>query len=330
MRHSIAVVALALLLLMSIPGGARSASQTGDRPSFTIGVLRRDGVLVPFATHHRGRWTRAWPTPGRAFVVPITLEDVPKDWWGNSPPTSTWTLWPHEGSPRPVRATAPTRYPAQCLPGFGFRTDYKAEAPVPPPFERPYPKEGLATSGRVRIDKVEILDERAPEWEDFRRRLSEPFHEAERKAIGLFSSWRHPASSQERYKTPVTIERLYRAPLRESGEMYYVEASRAYDDPRQKDGCDVVTFASGWVRPWKPDDKVFDLSAVVTYCDRADVSYVFPLGLIRLDKRPPVWILQVAGWDYEEYLVIETGRDTNRILVSAFGGNCPRNPGNDH
>jgi hypothetical protein len=315
LRAAAAISALLPVLLLA-----------SDSPSFTLAVLRRDGVLVPFAACHEGKWAAPWPVPGKAPIVPITLADVPPDWWWKAPATSTWTLWPVEGTARAVRASAPVRYPAQCLSGVGFRTDYTTDRPIPPPMERPYPKDGVAVGGSVKIDRIEILDTRAPEWDDFARRIRQPFGDEERNAASDFSTWRHPLSHSERESKPVTIEALYRAKVPDAGEIYYVEASRSYEDPRQKDGCDVVTFAAGWIRPWKPERRVFDLSAVVTYCDRADVEFVLPLGILRLDKRPPAWILQVASWDHERYMVVETGRGENRILVNAFGGRCVRPP----
>ncbi len=295
-----------------------------EAPSFALAVLRRDGVLVPFASYHEGKWAATWPVPGKAFIVPVTLGDVPADWWWKAPPTEKWTLWPVEGAALPVRATAPVRYPAQCLTGVGFKTDYTTDRPIPSPMERPFPKEGVAVSGPVKIDRVEILDKRAPEWDDFALRIRQPFAYAERDAATSFSKWRHPLPQAERESRPVTIEALYRAKVPAAGEIYYVEASRSYDDSSQKDGCDVVTFAAGWVRPWRPDRQVFALSAVVTYCDRADAEFVLPLGLLRIEKRPPAWILQAASWDHERYVIVETGPDDNRVLINAFGGRCPR------
>jgi hypothetical protein len=311
-------IAAVLLVLSSV------LTVANDTRSFTLAVLRRDGVLIPFASHRNGKWAASWPVPGRVSLVPITVEDVPEEWWGRTPTTLTWTLWPVDGAPRPLRANSPIRYSAQCLPGFGFTTDYKSSRPLPPPMERPFPKEGIAVSGGVTIERIDVLDKRAPEWDDFGRRIRKPFAEVERRAARSYSSWRHPTPRDQRETQPVTIEALYRAKVPDAGEIYYLEASRAYDDPRQKDGCDVVTFASGWVRPWKPEKDVFDLSAVVTYCDRAAAEFVLPLGSIRLAGRPPAWILQVASWDYERYVVMETGRDENRLLIDAFGGNCPK------
>jgi hypothetical protein len=295
-----------------------------DDPGFSLAVVRRDGVLIPFAVHRGGKWTNAWPPAGKPIEMPITTEDVPDDWWGKTPRTLTWTLWPLEGSPRPVRVTAPVRYRAQCVPGVALSTDYKPAGAVPPWFERPFPKDGLAASGPVKIEKIVILDERAPEWSDFERRLAGAFTKAENEAIAAYSGWRHPAPQRTRAKTPLKIEALYRAPVRDAGELYYVEASRRYPDSRQKDGCELVTFVGGWIRPWKPARDLFDVGAWITYCDRADAEFLFPLGMIRMDGRPAVWVAQAAGWFHERYVVVETTREKTRVVVDFYGGGCPR------
>jgi hypothetical protein len=295
-----------------------------DDPGFSLAVLRRDGVLIPFAVHRNGKWTNAWPPAGRPIEMPITIDDVPDDWWGNTPRTLTWTFWPLEGSPSPVGATAPIRYQAQCVPGVALRTDYKAEGALPPPFERPFPKDGLAASGAVKIEKIAILDQRAPEWSDFERRLAEAFTKAENTAVSAYSGWTHPAPKSTRARTPLKLEALYRAPVPDAGAIYYVEASRRYVDPKQKDGCELVTFAGGWIRPWKSARDVFDIGASITYCDRADAEFLFPLGTIRIKGRPAVWVVQTAGWFHERYLVIETTRERNRVVVNTYGGGCQR------
>jgi hypothetical protein len=307
------VVALASLVLL-----------VAKDPGFSLAVLRRDGVLIPFAIHRNGKWATAWPAAGRLVEMPITIDDIPEDWWGETPPMLTWTFWPLDGSPRPVRPIAPIRYQAQCAPGVGLRSDYKSERPLPPPFERPFPKDGVAASGSVKIEKIAILDERAAEWSDFERRLAEAFTKAENRAILAYVGWAHPVPRRVREKTPQKIEALYRAPVKDAGDLYYVEAARRYVDPKQKDGCDLVTFAGGWIRPWRPARDVFDIGAAITYCDRADAEFLFPLGLIRMEGRPTVWVAQTAGWFHERYVVIETTRDKNRVLVDAFGGGCPR------
>lgn len=296
-----------------------------DGSSFAFAVLRRDGVLVPFAAYRNGKWSRPWPAPDGAVEIPIALEDIPARWWGGTPPTLTWTLWPSDGKPQPVRAVAPIRYQAHCLIGVGLRTEYRSARAIPPPPERPFPKDGVAVSGAVKIQPIEILEARAPEWDDFESRIPEAFTEAENRALGAITRWRHPVPRGVRPKTPTKIEALYRSSVgRDVGDIYYVEAVRRYDDPTQKDGCDLVTFASGWVRPWKPVKERFDLSAAVTYCDRANVAFLFPFGVIRLESREPAWVVQAGGWDGEAYQVIETSRSGTKILVSAFGGSCPR------
>src|SRR5207253_3038803 len=49
---------------------------------FTVGVLRRDGIVVPFAAYDGKQWRNRWLTPGADVDVPIDLRNVPSRWWG--------------------------------------------------------------------------------------------------------------------------------------------------------------------------------------------------------------------------------------------------------
>ena len=42
--------------------------------AFTVGVLRRDGVIVPFAAFDGKRWSNRWPPPALDSTVPVGSE----------------------------------------------------------------------------------------------------------------------------------------------------------------------------------------------------------------------------------------------------------------
>ena len=64
-----------------------------DRPpEFVLGVLRADGLVSPFATFDGRRWRSRWPDRVRNIDLPISLEDVPENWWGVEPPPKAMTI----------------------------------------------------------------------------------------------------------------------------------------------------------------------------------------------------------------------------------------------
>ena len=46
-----------------------TVSLAADAPSFTVGALRRDGVVIPFAAYDGKRWVSRWP-PCRSRAWP--------------------------------------------------------------------------------------------------------------------------------------------------------------------------------------------------------------------------------------------------------------------
>src|SRR5712692_1728241 len=124
--------------------------------SFTLGVLRRDGIVIPFATYDGKHWRTDWPLPRDKVDVTIDLRSVPSRWWGPMGPRAAWQIW--TGSePQMVHVRQPDWFEAQCLKQIGLRVGYRSSEPPPPPNEQPYPKDGLAISPPHALERIEIL-----------------------------------------------------------------------------------------------------------------------------------------------------------------------------
>jgi hypothetical protein len=305
------------------------------RAPFLLAVLRQDGVLVPFASYD-GRWRNTWPTPRASVDVPITFEDVPRRWWPDGQPRADWTLWRPDGSAQALRVRSPAWFVAQCQGNVGLKTDYVPPGPVAGPEATPFPKEGLAVAGpeeiRPRIAPIRVVHESDEAWRVVASRLGQRFDEAEEAAIrdqGL-GGWRHPMTAAERRRRALAVEAVYRGPAEgPRGEIGYVEAVRRYDAtaaglaPPGRPPCDLLTFARGWFR-WGadgPTDVV--LRAVVTDCYRWNAVFMLPLGVLRLDEGPSLWVVQASSWTGEAYLVLEPRPpERERVLIETSGGMC--------
>src|SRR6266545_2216252 len=158
MRIAIAVVLMAVAL---------AAAEPQTRP-FGVGVLRRDGVIIPFASYNGKRWSHHWPAPGTDLTVPVDLRSLPSRWWGPTGPLDTWTALPGRaegGVPRALHVIQPDWVDTQCLRQIGLRTDYKPEQPAPPRTVQPYPKDGLVVSPAQPVEPIVWLSPLAPELE---------------------------------------------------------------------------------------------------------------------------------------------------------------------
>jgi hypothetical protein len=211
---------------------ASSASSAWSAPSapsddeeakeaFTLAVVRRDSILIPFATYDGRKWKNAWPPPESRVTAPIMLSDVPKRWWSGLGPVAKWTFWPldaSDGASRTLETLAPTWYPAHCQQGLGLRTTYSTREVMPPPHVQPYPKAGLAVSGGASapaIAPIEIVDiASSPLVTPLARTLVAEVAEEEKKIIAGYmragEGWKHPYTEDERKETPFRIEALYK------------------------------------------------------------------------------------------------------------------------
>jgi hypothetical protein len=128
----------------------------------------------------------------------------------------------------------------------------------------------------------------------------------------------------DRKKMPVTLEALYRAPTEDpEWTAYFMESIREYTPgPNETDGCGLATFVSGWVITNRERATV-RLGARITYCDRKDVAYMLPLGLVRADGKN-YWVFQYSGFEQESYEVARPHRRNVETVVAYSAGACGR------
>jgi len=314
----ILVTAVVALLELSVPASQERTA------AFALAILRRDGLVVPFGAFDGRRWKSPWPVNIRSIELPISLADVPTGWWGLDQPPAKWTIWRDAARAGEVTLTGVTTTRLMCEPRFALRSDYKPASPPPPPFERPYPKDGLLVSGGVAIEPIQSVESGTADWNRMLIALQNDFNRQENRAATAFTSWRHPIKEDQRKRVQIVLEAAYRAPTRDPGwTAHYVEAVRQYSPTHQEsDGCGLVTFAQGWVLIGPKDELKVDLSARVAYCDRKGVSYMLPLGLVR-GNGDVFWIFQSSGFEQEWYEVAEPSRRGIQPHVSYPAGSCP-------
>jgi hypothetical protein len=312
------VVTIAGPVLAQGPGD--NTSSTGP---FVLGVLRRDGAVLPFAAYDGRRWQAPWPADPRSAELPISLESVDPDWWGRAGPPQSFTLWAG-GKPRgELKLVAPVMIPLQCGTRLGVSTNYHPAEVPPPPTEQPYPKDGLVISSNQPIAEIETIPENAPVRQTIAAAIAREFDNEETRAANAFMQWSHPVRRQDRQKMPIEVEALYRAPMDQEGwSVYYVEAVRRYQPGPEDEGCGLVTSARGWVREGPKGERDPELSAQITYCDRYGMTYMLPLGLLKV-RSGTYWVYQAAGYEREAYLIAKPGRRSTERTLSYPVVICP-------
>jgi hypothetical protein len=300
---------LAFVLPHPIPAASVFAA---PRDAFTIGVMRRDGALIPFASFDGKRWDNRWPGPSADVIVPITFDSIPRGWWADDPPPADWQLWTSTG-PSTVRVTQPDWVDAHCARQVVLRTNYRSAEPPPPPIEQPYPKDGVAVSAAHAIEPIDIIAAAAPVLpaDDLRMKFNVAELEVER-------TFGHPIPRKAREPVDPVVEALYG--FGENPRAFYVESSRLYRKMGDG-GCTAIGFGTGWFI--KEDGKVkwLDMAVDLLRCNKYGATYMLPLGAIRTSGRT-FWVVQYSGWDHERYVVVEVKKNKVEAAVSAFGGAC--------
>jgi hypothetical protein len=304
--HAIGVVAVCVAALAA----------ADSRPVFGVGVLRRDGIVIPFAAYNGKRWETSWPFPKLDLIVPVGVRAVPSGWWGPTSPLQTWEAWTTgRSAPQPVEVTQLDWVDAHCLRQVGLRTTYRSEKAVPPPAEQPYPKDGLVVSPPQAVETIELLSPSAPEVRAFQIQLDEAFNKAERLVENQYG---HPIKQRAREGVSPEVEAVYsygREP-----RVYYVEATRKYKKLGRTD-CEAMAFGTGWFARDRGTTRSLSTVVDLLRCDREGASYMLPLGVMRLGGKL-FWLAQFSGWNSERYVVVEIGQKAIEAKINVLGGGC--------
>ena len=239
MTRSLGWAGVAGVLLLAL--GAALAGAEAPRPVFGVGVLRRDGIIVPFGAFDGKRWSNNWPAPQDDLTVPINVRDVPSRWWGPTSALQTWQAWTGAG-PQTLDIVQLDWIDAQCVRQIGLRSNFRPPTAAPPPTEQPYPKEGLAVSPPQPVEAIAIVPAESADAKALAPVLLEAFNAAERVVADAHG---HPVSRRGREGRVPDIEAIYA--VGDHPRVYYVEATRRYRQLGQRaDECAAMAFGTGW------------------------------------------------------------------------------------
>jgi hypothetical protein len=293
--------------------------------SFTIGVLRRDALIVPFATYDGKGWKNYWPAPPESADVPISVRSVSKRWWGPAGPRETWQIWTPDNPPRMVKVRQPDWASSYCHKVVGLRTDYQPRFRPPPLSVNPYPKDGLAVSPPRPVEPIEIVAPDSRERDDVVEGLHKRFRELERQLLNSLPV-RHannprqiPEPPNEREllsMPPMALEALYAYGT--SRRTYFVEGAREY---KRGGACTAVVLVTGLVVRDSGKFSTEGLRLGLSSCDRSGATYMLPLGVMSLPTGT-YWIAQISGWNGESYRIIDIAPGSKAANLSMPGGGC--------
>jgi len=350
MRQVIAAAACALSVSISVsawrgasPTSTAPAAQAAGAPASAaaapsrgiVAVMRRDGLMIPFASFKGSRWSTPWPGSTHLRELPVDMDSLPDEWWGGERPGQLTVHLPG-GVSRPVTISAPRVYRSFCQTRLGVVTDYRSDEPIPLPPPNPYPKDGLVLPSGMELLPIDSISRLAPQTAALAKTMAPAFDKAEDQTLAMIHSrdrWVHPVNAAGRHARPVTIEAWYRAPMDEPGwTASYIEATRAYGTgllPGDA-GCGLETVFTGWIHANTSDPKKsrWQIVARATYCDRNGVKYMLPFGRIHVGGEL-YWVYQFSSFGDEWYEVARMVPLKMGFPVESYGGGtrgCAQTP----
>lgn len=313
------IAAVALIGGLFVGGVVASAQTTA---AFAMGVLRRDGLLVPFASFDGHHWKASWPEAVEMSSgmpeLPISVSAIPSKWLGGIDPQSPWTAWMIDGGTRPLTIRDPIEARVFCETDLALTTDYRGGEVEPGPT---VPKDALAVTGGEAVRPITAVSTFSPDAHRIVALITDEFNKEENRATQRFSDWRDPFTLEQRRSYPIELEAFYRVTFPDWATSY-VEAVRKFPPMPGQRGCGLITFVRGWVIERRQKPPVIDLGAIITYCDRAGVSFMQPLGMVQAGD-DPYWVYQSSSWSDEAYVVARLRPNGVHPVVAAPGGACP-------
>jgi len=327
MKRVLALIALiAALRPAQQPAVEPQRGQSTPAERGMVGVLRRDGLILPFAAFRGTTWSTPWPAELQYLELPVNVEAIPERWWGGvvgesgAPPK--WTAWLTDGRSAPISVTGLQSLRVHCATRMALRSEHQSAEPMPLMPVGPFPKDGVAVTAGVSVNRVEIIPPTDPAVPGLIAAIVKDLNRAEEREIGAVAAngWRHPVPRREREKLPVKLESWYRTTLPDGTQASYIEAVRTFPARPEDDGCGLETLISGWVLQQKGrNEPRAQLGSRITYCDRVGATYMLPFGTIQLRDRT-FWISQLSGRSVEYYAVTELDRDRARVVAEYLGG----------
>ena len=323
----LAALAAAGLAVDGVRGAERPKLGEGQRPytfPFSLAALRRDGVMIPFASFDGRNWGVHWPDSDVTEPLPISRDDIPKKWWGPQGPDTPWRAALLSGETRPLTIGQPVHAKVFCSGHPAIATDYRGGSIDPR--EPTVPKDGLAIAGTVKLLPIIDTSVHAPDAKQVIAQITDEFNKEEKLAAEHFLMWTHPFTVEQRAALPIELEAFYRSTdttSRGTWRTSYVEAIRRFPPRPFDNGCGLITFVRGWITEQDGKAPVINLGARVTYCDRAEVSFMLPFGRLVIDN-DVYWVYQISSWRDEVYTVSRVRATEVRPVVAVAGGGCPR------
>ena len=308
---------------------ARPLAQTSRNDTFTVGILRQDGLIAPFAQYANRKWTNPCHSrqPGDQTDEPDTIADLPKPWFQFLvKPSSEWYLPSPSGELATIRTSSAVQVCSHCQQVWGLLSDYPN--PRQPEKNACVRNVGVVLSEKKQARAMEEITNASPDWKQMLTFLGPEFERAEKTGISQMVSHQYRAQlppAEERARIPLSILNLCRTQLANDGRLlFYFEASKEYPKPRESNdaGCNNISLLSGWaIRTAQGKLTLLDSQYSPTDCDMKEGGLTLPFAILLLDGKTFV-IVEEDGYEGESYIILEIQKTRVRHVLETYAGSC--------
>ena len=302
----VCLLACLMAFLVPIAAGQVAAEK------FIVGVLRANGIIIPFARYDGTHWVNSWPEPAyRPSAPPAPLEQIPREWLGENGLAPNWRLWLPAGTTHAVRVLDLQYSNTGCDGNWGLRTDFPKSLNVRPD-TCPNPTIGIALSSDRPLEPMLPANHDELPF----GALERAFEESEDREISSLRvpsglEYLRPPDEVSRTAVPIRVARAWRTILNSGELIYYLEANRSYARRAGSNdsGCANISAFRGWfVQDRDQEVRVLNVRLGLTDCDFKGVRFTTPMGLMVLEDGTYV-ITENDGWESRSYevLKIESG-----------------------
>jgi hypothetical protein len=325
LSRKIAAAVIAGSLACSSPQPRDSIASVPASPTDRrlVGLLRSDGVVVPFAEQVAGQWTLPGMTAPRDGAP--DLADAPAAWFASGSTTPSWWLFVTLTGRAGTLTTSKTlQARSHCQSIWALASDLPA---IPLKETEVHTAAGVAATGDTTLEPFVTLPNDSGEARRIVAWLKSAFDRDEEAAAKAAPDRnpRAPAAS-DRERLPIAIERIVRSKSAVGGRaLYYIEAVRHLPTNARgsRDDCGLQSFWTGWLSevPATGELAILTSRLDLTDCDRKGSSSTIPLALLRSGGDTVVVAID-RFWESEQYAMYVTDGKTMRALVRAGGGGC--------
>ena len=98
---------------------------------FSVGILREDAILIPFASFDGASWFNPWPEPRGVSIpsapeAPERLSEIPPEWWGGNERALHWEALDSSGRRQIVTTTGAREFHTHCTTNVGLTTNFQS------------------------------------------------------------------------------------------------------------------------------------------------------------------------------------------------------------